>query len=243
VTDSDEPPTRALQESLAYACRVLAAHGQNDTIYGHVSVRAPGAETFWMKPATIGLDEMTPRLALLLDLAGNVLAGQGSRHQEWPIHSEIFRARPEVTCVVHTHPIYSIAFAATSQPLRPVSHEGSMFVPPDVPRFTQTSDLIVTPELGAALARTLGSAPACFLVNHGIVTVAESVAAAVVAAINLERASQVQLLAMAQPRFAFAYTPDTVSLTKRTKVFSARSLESVFAYYRRQIGPLPDDGD
>jgi ribulose-5-phosphate 4-epimerase/fuculose-1-phosphate aldolase len=163
-----------LRGKLAYACRILAAHGQNDAIYGHVTHRLPGAESFWMKPAGMGLDEITPERLIRMTLDGQVLEGGFPRHLEYPIHAEIFRARPEITSVIHTHPPYSIAFAATEQPLRAISHEGCMFTPPDVPRFTLTSNLIVTRQLGEALAATLGSARACFLVNHGIVVAAET---------------------------------------------------------------------
>src|SRR5215813_7104586 len=92
-----------LRRELAYACRILAANGHNDTIYGHVTYREAGAKTFWMKPAALGLD-------------GMVVEGELPRHLEFPSHAEIFRARPNITCVVHTHPIDSIAFAATGQP-------------------------------------------------------------------------------------------------------------------------------
>jgi L-ribulose-5-phosphate 4-epimerase len=129
-----------LRRELAYARRILAANGQNDTVYGHVTYREAGTQTFWMKPAALGLDEITPETLIRIDLEGRVVEGELPRHQEWPIHAEIFRARPDITCVVHTHPIYSIAFAATGEPLHAVSHEGAQFTPPDVPRFTQTSD-------------------------------------------------------------------------------------------------------
>jgi ribulose-5-phosphate 4-epimerase/fuculose-1-phosphate aldolase len=145
-----------LRRELAYACRILAANGQNDSVYGHVTYREAGAQTFWMKPAALGLDEITPETLIRVDLEGRVVEGELPRHLEFPIHAEIFRARPGITCVVHTHPIYSIAFAATEQPLRAVSHEGAQFTPPDVPRFTCTSDLITTRELGEEVARTMG---------------------------------------------------------------------------------------
>lgn len=93
--------TQDLRRKLAYACRILAAHGQNDTIYGHVTYRQPGADTFWMKPAAMGLDEMTVETVIRLDLDGQVVEGDLPRHVEFPIHSEIFRARPAVTCVIH----------------------------------------------------------------------------------------------------------------------------------------------
>ena len=63
------------------------------------------------------------------------------------------RARADVHAVVHTHAPWAVAFASTGQPLRPISHEATLFVPPDVARFTKTGDLITTPELGARRRR------------------------------------------------------------------------------------------
>ncbi len=224
-----------LRRELAYACRILAANGQNDTIYGHVTYREPGAKTFWMKPATLGLDEITPDTLIRLDLDGNVVEGELPRHIEFPIHTEIFRARPDITCVVHTHPIYSIAFAATGQPLHAVSHEGAQFTPPDVPRFTQTSDLITTRALGEKVTATLGKSLACYLVNHGIVVAGDTIEKAIVSAINLERASQIQLLASSQ---SFSWTSDEDIPGKREKIFAAGPLRNVWNYYCRRIRPL-----
>ncbi|HEY7125151.1 MAG TPA: class II aldolase/adducin family protein [Ktedonobacterales bacterium] len=226
-----------LRRKLAYACRILAANGQNDTVYGHVSHRQAGEEGFWMKPAALGLDEIIPDTLIRLDLDGTLLEGELPRHVEYPIHAEIFRARPEVTCVIHTHPLSSIAFAATNQPLRAVSHEGAQFTPPDVPRFTQTSDLIVSRELGEAVAATLGTALACYLRNHGIVVAAATIEEAVVAAINLERASQVQLLAVSAYH-SFHWTADEESLRKRARIYTPQAMQNVWNYYCRRIGPL-----
>jgi L-ribulose-5-phosphate 4-epimerase len=226
-----------MRRELAYACRILAANGQNDTIYGHVTYREAGAQTFWMKPAAMGLDEITPDTLMRLDLDGNVVEGDLPRHVEFPIHAEIFRARPAIACVIHTHPIHSIAFAATGQPLRAVSHEGAQFTPPDIPRFTRTSDLITTRELGEEVAITLGESLACYLINHGIVVAGTSIEKAVVSAINLERASQVQLLASAcgQP---ISWTSDEEIPGKRAKIFHEDHVRNVWKYYCRRIGPL-----
>jgi ribulose-5-phosphate 4-epimerase/fuculose-1-phosphate aldolase len=96
-------------------------------------------------------------------------------------------ARPDVGGVVHTHSPYAVALAAAGQPLLPVSHAATYFVPPDVPRFTDTADLILTPDLGKRVAATLGSASAVFLVNHGIVTTGPTLPVATIAAIFFER--------------------------------------------------------
>ncbi|MBV9230790.1 MAG: class II aldolase/adducin family protein [Chloroflexi bacterium] len=227
----------AMRRNLAYACRILAANGQNDTVYGHVTYREAGADTFWMKPAAMGLEEVTAETLIHVDLDGNVVAGELPRHVEFPIHSEIFRSRPEITCVVHTHPIYSIAFSATGQPLRAISHEGAQFTPPDVPRFTQTTDLITTRELGEAVAATLGGASACYLLNHGIAVAGRTIEEAVVSAINLERASHVQLLASATGH-SLSWTPDEEIAAKREKIFTAPRFKHVWDYYCRCVGSL-----
>jgi hypothetical protein len=64
---------------------------------------------------------------------------RGPRHIEYPIHTEIMAARPDVGAVVHTHSPTACAFAALDVPLRPLDHAGSLFCYPDIPRFTLTA--------------------------------------------------------------------------------------------------------
>src|SRR5262249_50181731 len=137
-----------LRRDLALACRNLAANGHGDNIYGHVSARLD-RERILMKAHHVGLEEVTENDVLVLDLDGKVLSGTGKRHTEFPIHTEIMRARPDVMAVVHTHPIHSVALAARGLSLRPVGHEGSFFWPPDVPVFTEFTDLVRTRGPGA----------------------------------------------------------------------------------------------
>ena len=137
---------QALKETLVQACHILAMEGQSNTILGHMAARLPGWDRFWMKPATFGLEEITVDDLVLVSLDGEVLAGHHRRHAEYPIHGEIMRARPNVLAVVHTHPAYSVAFAARGRPLQPVGHEGSYFCPPGVPVFDRKTDLILTHE-------------------------------------------------------------------------------------------------
>ena len=145
---------------------------QGDFVWGHVSARDPDGRGVWMKAATLGFDEIGPEQVILVSWDGDVLEGDGRRHAEYPIHTELMRARDDVDSVVHTHAPWAVAFASTGQPLRPVSHEAALFVPPEVARFTETGDLILTRELGRSLARTVGERNAAFMVHHGIVTAA-----------------------------------------------------------------------
>jgi L-fuculose-phosphate aldolase len=66
-----------------------------------------------MKPSGLGLEEIKPADLLLLDFDGRVLAGRHPRHVEYPIHAELFRARPEVQAVVHTHPLAATPCSAS----------------------------------------------------------------------------------------------------------------------------------
>src|SRR5439155_980817 len=79
---------------------------------------------------------------------------------------------------VHTHPKFSIAFAARGLELRPVSHEGSYFWPPGVPVFAEFTDLVRTSAQGDRVARALGHARAVFLHSHGVVVVGPTIAEA-----------------------------------------------------------------
>src|SRR5229473_8583816 len=214
----DAKSEAALKRTLADACRILAMAGQGDDVWGHATARVPGTDTFWMKPAALGLEEIRPDDLLLIDIDGKVLRGKHPRHSEVFIHSEILRARPEVGAVVHTHPVPATVFSSLGVPLRPIMHEGTNFVPPDVPSFTDTTDLIVTPQLGKAVARTLGDRPALFLVNHGIVTAGESIEEAAVNALLLDKIARAQLMVPGGvPR---VWTSDEEALVKRKRIYN-----------------------
>jgi L-fuculose-phosphate aldolase len=149
-----------------------------------------------MKPHSLGLDEITMENILTIDLDGKVVAGTSKRHSEVYIHSEIFKARADVQCILHTHPPYSIALSATGRPLRAYSQPGALFYE-NVGVYTDTINLIRTTEMGAGVAKALGSHRAVLLKNHGVVVVGASVAETVIGAIMLENAAQVQMIAEA----------------------------------------------
>src|ERR1700735_2320551 len=96
--------SRALKQKLIVPERALVAAGQGDFTRGHISMRLPdNPKLFYMKPHSVGLDEITMANILTIDLEGNVVAGKAPRHSEGYIHSEIFKARSDVNCVIHAH--------------------------------------------------------------------------------------------------------------------------------------------
>lgn len=220
---------------VSLSSRVLGAAGLDDFIWGHSSARDPEGRGAWLKRSGIGLSEITPDDVQLVSREGEVLEGWGDRHIEYPIHTEILAARPDVGGVVHIHPPHAVALAAAGVELRPVSHQATLFTPPSVPRFTATTDLIRSPELGAAVAESLGDRNAVFLVNHGIVAVGPDLQTATITALLLEEACEQQLRTMGYGGIA-AWTDDAESLEKRDRIYSPKALDRVWDYLVRKLG-------
>jgi L-fuculose-phosphate aldolase len=223
-------PQETPQEQVVAACRVLYDAGQNDMVWGHVSVRDPGGRGVWLKGSDLGFDEVSVDDVILLSWDGEILEGAAGRHLEFPIHTEIMRRLPDVFSVVHTHPLHSVAFAATGRPLRALSHEGSHFVPPDIGRY-DTGAFVTDAASGQALADLLGDRLAVLMPRHGITTVGRDVGEAVTAATHLERACRLALLAGPD---ALA-SPDAEALQKRER--SYRHLSMAWAYLSRTARP------
>jgi ribulose-5-phosphate 4-epimerase/fuculose-1-phosphate aldolase len=150
----------------------------------------------WVKAGPRGFEEVGDDDAVLIDLDGRCLAGQHRVPLEYPLHTEVLRARREVGSVVHVHPPYAIALAATGRPLHAFSNGAGPFAG-GVPRFEREVGLVDTPELGAEVADCLGQSRAVFLVGHGVLTVGSSVATAVMTTLLLEHACRLELLAAA----------------------------------------------
>ncbi len=221
-----------VRTKVAQACNILSMEGHTDTVYGHVTARIAGTEHIWMKPHTLGLEEVRSHDMITIDLDGKKLAGELPRHSEFPIHTEIYRRRPDVQCVIHTHPPYATAFSAVDTPLRPINHEGTLFAP-TLPRFVQTSDLIVTPELGQAVADSLGEHNALLLKNHGVVVVGASVEEACVTAIVLEKAARMQLLARQYGEIE--WTSEAEALQKKQRIYNPDAFGWMWAYFLRRL--------
>lgn len=186
-----------LRRDLATCCRILWMEGHGDGYLGHVSARLDGEE-YLMKPSVLGIEEVRPEDLAVVDWQGRKVAGPYPLHGELPIHAEVYRARPDVGAVIHTHPLYATALAATGEGLVPINHDGAPFYP-GVPVFADPT-LIVDAGQGRAMAEALGRGWALLLKCHGIVAVGRNLPEALFHARALERAAQVQLAARGQGR-------------------------------------------
>jgi L-ribulose-5-phosphate 4-epimerase len=220
------------KQKLIDAGLVLAHQGQGDMTRGHVSIRAPGeAGLFFMKPHSAGLDEITMDNILTINLDGKVVAGTARRHSEVYIHSEVYRARPNVHAVIHTHSTYSVALSCTGRPLRPISQGGAAFAGA-LPVYTGTIDLIRTPEMGRGVADALGPHTAVLLKNHGVVMTGRSLEEAVVLLMMLETAAHVQLMVEAAGEIAPEFPEEQIAKL-RSNLMEERQFPTNFEYLVR----------
>lgn len=115
-----------------------------------------------------------------------------------------------------------------------MSHEATLFVPPDIARFTYTGDLILTPELGRNLARAVGDRNAALMVNHGVVVAAADVESAVVTTILLEAACRMQLTVLAAGG-ARHRSSEQEAMSKRQNCYNPVLLEQAWEYLVRGL--------
>jgi HCOMODA/2-hydroxy-3-carboxy-muconic semialdehyde decarboxylase len=182
--------------------RILAQEGVVDG-YGHISVRHPANRERFLLARSVAPELVTAADILELGLDGEPVDAKGrTAYKERFIHSEIYRARPDVNAVVHCHTPSLIPFADSSVPLRPMYHQ-SAFLAAGVPVFEireaggMTNMLVETPALGRALAKSLGDKPAVLMRGHGAAVVADSILNVVGRSIYLDLNARIQAQAIA----------------------------------------------
>ena len=192
----------ALLEDMVVGSRVLADFGVLDG-FGHVSARHPTNPTHFLMARSLAPALVTADDIMEFDLDGNAVDARGRTvFLERFIHGEIYKARPDVMSVVHTHSPGVIPFSVTKVPLRAMFHNPS-FLGVGVPvwdirkDFGDTDMLVSNPALGKSLAQTLGDKPVVLMRGHGDVAVAPSVKMAVFRAYYTDVNAKLQSQAIA----------------------------------------------
>jgi L-fuculose-phosphate aldolase len=222
-----------LKEKIAACGRILFVEHHDDMHLGHVSAREPGAQTIWIKPRGPGLEETTAENLIEIDLEGKIVSGQGKAPGEWLLHTEIYRARADVNCVIHTHPLWTVVFGIVGLPFQYANQDAVVFRH-GLPVFTGTAELITQREQGARLAADLGEANAVLMRNHGVTLAASSVEQCLVWALNLEKALQAQLLAAGHGGVHHVIEPSIAEKIAGPRLAMQKRSEEIFAYYVRK---------
>lgn len=184
---------RELCIQVAWACRILAMQGQDDLTLGHVSARGSDGRIY-IKRKGLGLSEVGSGDVLAMDLECNKLSGDGAVHLEAVLHAEVYRGRPDVGAIVHTHPVYATAMGATDERLEFVNHDSVLFRD-GVGIYDAEADLVLGPGNARKVMSALGGRRAVLMCNHGILVADKTIPWVVYAALTLERAVYVQSIA------------------------------------------------
>jgi L-fuculose-phosphate aldolase len=180
-----------MKQQLVEAIRMLTQAEMIDHS-GHGSVRRDG-QSFHINSGASVRSALTVDDIITVDLDGAVLEGGARPPLELPLHAEIYRARPEVNAVMHTHPRWSTFLTMVGAPYRPVFGQGALLG--EVPVLDSPLSVNTRP-LGAALAATLGTRPAVLLKSHGAVVVGAGIVECFALAVYLEENAYRQYMAM-----------------------------------------------
>ena len=215
-----------MKEKIALATRMLAREGIVGSS-GHVSMRIPGTDHVLIGPENVTRNILGPDDVVTVDLNSNQIEGKHNRPDETEIHTGIYRARPDVMAVVHTHPTYSVSFSITKKPILPVHMHGAIFA--DGVNVFDSVGHVNTHELGDGLARALGNRRAVLMKMHGAAIVGATLEEAFVAAFQLEENAQQQLLAEATGKVEPMTPEDVARCIKQS--WRPSSIQKRWQYY------------
>jgi L-ribulose-5-phosphate 4-epimerase len=183
-----------LKVRVAQAVRMLAAEGLIASS-GHVSARIPGTDRILINSNYTSREFVEPRNLVTVSLNDKKVGGEEPQPDETFIHTAIYRARPDVMGIVHTHANFSTAFTVARKEILPVSVHGAIFAD-GVPEYKRARK-VINRQQGDDLAKALGSHRAVLMRMHGAVVVGAYLEEAFVAALQLEENAEKQIIASA----------------------------------------------
>lgn len=181
------------RQKIALTCRMLAYEGHSETLAGQITVRQADG-TFLTTPMAIGFDEITRSTVIRIDDAMNVVEGKGMPSPAIRFHLWIYRARPEVNCIVHTHPPYINALSMTGLPLEVAHMDATPFFD-DCALLSEWPGLPIGDSEGEIISAALGDKRNIVLANHGFLSATGSVEETAYLSVLIERAARSQILA------------------------------------------------
>lgn len=196
---------KELKRKVALSCRMMGSSGVTQGAFGHVSARIPGTDRVLIKskgPSEAPLEFAREKDIITIDLKGKVLeASKGlEAPQETEMHLVVYKARPEVMSVIHTHPDWVVVLTACEKPLVPIY---AAYNPPSMRLFLEGIPLyprsvtIVNEALAEDFIKVMGDKKACLLIGHGMTTAGKSVEEATAISLNVYELARMNYLAYA----------------------------------------------
>jgi L-fuculose-phosphate aldolase len=218
-------------EKIALTCRMLANDGHASGLAGQITVRGDDPATFWTQRFGLGMDEVKASNVLLVNSDLRVLQGEGMANPANRFHMWIYRARPEVNCIIHTHPFWCSALSMLEEPLV-ISHMDTTGLYEDCAFLPKWHGVPFGDEEGRIINEALGDKRAVLLTHHGQLVACKSIEEASVLALTIEKAAKLHMTARAvgpiQP-----IDPEMGREAYRFKL-KPRTYQAYYAYYCRK---------
>lgn len=225
-------PDWSARQKLALACRILAREGHESGLAGQLTLRGEAPGTFWTLPFGQGFDEASASSLVLFDeemqlLEGEVIPNPGVRFHLW-----IYRARPALRCIVHTHPPAAAALSMIGEPLIPAHMDSTMFYE-DCAYLPEWPGVPIADDEGRIISEALGDKRAILLAHHGQLVVSDRIEEASYLAVAIERAARRQLDA----RAAGTIRPIEPALGREAHDFMLKPeiVDATFHYHARRV--------
>lgn len=215
-----------LKGRLALAFRIFGKLGYDEGVAGHITLRDPvDPTTFWVNPLGIAFSMIKSSDLIQVNQAGEVIDGGECRllnTAAYMIHHAVHTARPDVLCAAHAHTIHGRAFCALGRQLDCITQDSCAFYNDHVV-YRQFNGVVLAEEEGKNIAQCLGANKAALLQNHGLLTVGQTIEAAVFWFVSLEKSCQAQLMADAA---AAGRATETVKIHDEDAKFTYKTVGS-----------------
>ncbi len=217
------------RDALAACCRILAHEGHESGLAGQVTALGEKPGSWWTLRFGLGFEEATGERMVLVDEDLQALSG-GRANPGVRFHIWIYRQRPDVKAIVHTHAPWASALAATGTPLKTIHMDSAMLH--GTAHLPEWPGVPVADDEGRIIAGALGSAKAILLSNHGLLTTGVSIEEATYLAVFFERAARMQMRAMAAG--GFKEVKHELAEEARDFLLQPSIVRGTFAYWARR---------
>lgn len=209
-----EVPDLTVPQQMACAARILAHNGYALDVAGHITVVRPdGDGSMWCTPYGLWWREVTADDIIVIDADGNVVDGRWDVTPAVAIHTQLHRARPDATVIIHNHPYYGSLLSTLHLAPEVTDQQACMF-DGDIALFDEYTGGVDDADSGDHLAGAIGDATAVILANHGVLVTGETVPQATYRAMNFERTCRLNVDAMTTGQKPVPVPPDKRAILK-----------------------------
>ena len=227
---------RGVQETMAYACRILAMNEHEAGLAGQISVRSERPAAYWTLRFGLGCDEATPADFIEVDRDLNTLSGEGMANPATRFHVWVYEARPDVQSIIHTHSPWASALAAARQPLV-ISQMDMTPLHNDCAFLAEWPGVPIADQEGLIISKALGAKRAIILAHHGYLTAGASCEEATFLSVYLERAARMQI--RAQAFGPLTPVDDALAREAHDYLLQPSIVNATFDYWARQTHGAP----